>query len=100
MKKLISIVALAIASQFALAPAALATTPQQQRMADCNKEATGKTGDERKAFMKSCLSGKQAEAKDGRTAQQQKMKSCNADAGKKALKGDARKAFMKECLSN
>ena len=100
MKKLISIVALAIASQFALAPAALATTPQQQRMKDCNKEATGKTGDERKAFMKECLGGKQAAAKDGRTAQQQKMKSCNADAGKKALKGDARKTFMKECLSN
>lgn len=100
MRKLISIVALAIASQFALAPAALATTPQQQRMKDCNKEAEGKKGDERKAFMKECLGGKQAAAKDGRTAQQEKMKSCNADAGKKALKGDERKAFMKECLSN
>ena len=102
MRKLISIVALAIASQFALAPAALATTPQQQRMKDCNAEAGKKElkGDERKAFMKDCLGGKQAAAKDGRTAQQDKMKSCNADAGKKALKGDARKAFMKECLSN
>jgi hypothetical protein len=100
MRKLISIVALAIASQFALAPAALAVTPQQQRMKDCNKEAEGKKGDERKAFMKECLGGKQAAAKDGRTAQQEKMKACNADAGKKALKGDARKAFMKECLSN
>jgi hypothetical protein len=100
MRKLISIVALAVASQFALAPVALAATPQQQRMADCNKEATGKTGDERKTFMKSCLSGKQEEAKVGRTAQQQKMKLCNAEAGKKSLKGDPRKAFMKECLSN
>lgn len=100
MKQLISAIAIAIASQFALAPAALATTPQQQRMKDCNKEAEGKKGDERKAFMKECLGGKQAAAKDGRTAQQEKMKACNADAGKKTLKGDARKAFMKECLSN
>jgi hypothetical protein len=31
-------------------------TPQQQKMATCNKEAVGKAGDERKAFMKECLS--------------------------------------------
>ena len=100
MRKLISIVALAVASQFVLAPAALATTPQQQRMKDCNKEAEGKKGDERKAFMKECLGGKQAAAKDGRTAQQERMKACNAEAGKKALKGDERKAFMSDCLKN
>jgi hypothetical protein len=100
MKKLITATALVIASQLAFSPAALAVTPQQQRMKDCNKEAEGKTGDERKAFMKECLGGKQAAAKDGRTAQQQKMKTCNAEAGKKALKGDARKAFMSDCLSN
>ena len=100
MKKLITATALVIASQLAFSQAALAVTPQQQRMKDCNKEAEGKTGDERKAFMKECLGGKQAAAKDGRTAQQQKMKTCNAEAGKKALKGDARKAFMSDCLSN
>ena len=106
MRKLISAVALVIASQFALAPAysaeEKAPTAQQQRMKDCNAEAGKKElkGDERKAFMKDCLGGKQAAAKDGRTAQQEKMKTCNADAGKKALKGDERKAFMKECLSN
>jgi len=33
---------------------------QQQRMAQCNQDATGKTGDERKAFMKDCLSAKPA----------------------------------------
>lgn len=106
MKKLLAAAALVIASQFALAPAAFAEdkapTPQQQRMKDCNAEAGKKElkGDERKTFMKSCLSGKQEEAKSARTAQQEKMKSCNAEAGKKALKGDARKAFMKECLSS
>lgn len=31
-------------------------TPQQNRMAQCNKEAAGKTGEERKQLMKSCLS--------------------------------------------
>lgn len=70
-----------------------APTAQQTRMATCNKEAAEKKGDERKAFMKECLSAKP----DGRAAQQEKMKSCNADAADK--KGDARKAFMKDCLS-
>ena len=37
-------------------------TPQQQRMVDCNKEATGKTGDERKTFMSTCLKGDAAAA--------------------------------------
>jgi hypothetical protein len=62
-------------------------------MATCNKEAEGKKGDERKAFMKTCLSNKPAAP----VTQQDKMKTCNADATGK--KGDERKAFMKECLS-
>ena len=101
MKKLLSAIAVVLASQFALASGALAVTPQQQRMKDCNAEAKAKqlAGDARKTFMKECLAGKQAEAKSARTAQQEKMKTCNAEAKKQALKGDARKAFMKECLS-
>ncbi len=77
-----------------------AKTPQQNKMATCNKEATGKTGDERKAFMKDCLSAKPAgaPASDKKTAQQEKMKACNKDAGDKALKGDERKKFMSNCL--
>ena len=39
-------------------------TPQQQRMVDCNKQATGKTGDERKTFMSSCLKGETAAPRD------------------------------------
>jgi hypothetical protein len=35
---------------------AAAKTPQQQKMAHCNEQAAGKAGDERKAFMKDCLS--------------------------------------------
>jgi hypothetical protein len=73
-------------------------TPQQNKMAMCNKEAGGKNleGDARKAFMKECLSAKPA---GGKTAQQEKMASCNKEAGAKALKGDERKKFMSACLS-
>ncbi|MFA6921461.1 MAG: PsiF family protein [Gallionella sp.] len=88
---------------------------QQDKMRGCNKEAKDDAlkGDERKAFMKKCLSkdytlksegaAKPAEAKPEAKAaapvkQQDKMKSCNADAKTKALKGDERKTFMKTCL--
>ena len=75
-------------------------TPQQNKMKTCNADAKTKDlkGDERKAFMKSCLSAKPAAAEGG-TAQQNKMKTCNADAKTKDMKGDERKKFMKECLS-
>ena len=103
MKLLITAVALAFAAlsapTFAASHAAAAPmadkkpTAQQGKMATCNKDAGEKKGDERKAFMKGCLSAKA----DGRTAQQEKMKACNVSAADK--KGDARKAHMKECLS-
>jgi len=92
-------------------------TPQQQRMRDCNVQAQGMKGQERKDFMKQCLSGKQAENKAAReerreevreerkaersaaqSSQQERMKACNVEAGARELKGDARKAFMSECL--
>ncbi|MFG6447722.1 PsiF family protein [Roseateles sp. BYS180W] len=73
-------------------------TAQQQRMKQCNADAEGKKGDERKAFMKSCLSNKAPEAAAASSTQQSKMKQCNADA--KGKSGDERKAFMKSCLSN
>jgi psiF repeat len=72
-------------------------TAQQERMVDCNKEATGKTGDERKTFMSHCLKGEAAMPAAHQT-QQDKMKSCSADAKAKDLKGDARKTFMSTCL--
>jgi len=71
-------------------------TAQQSKMKTCNADATGKKGDERKAFMKECLSAK-AEAPAPKMTQQDKMKACNADAAGK--KGDERKTFMKGCLS-
>ncbi|KAF1004336.1 MAG: Phosphate starvation-inducible protein PsiF [Luteibacter sp.] len=82
----------------AQAPAAKPLTPQQQRMKDCNAQASGKKGDERKTFMSSCLKGEQPAAAAAPATQQEKMKTCNADATGKSLKGDARKAFMSTCL--
>ncbi|CRI55167.1 hypothetical protein ACVWY1_002661 [Pseudomonas sp. TE6288] len=71
-----------------------AATAQQEKMKTCNADATAKAlkGDERKAFMSTCLKAKPA------ATQQEKMKTCNADATTKALKGDERKTFMSDCL--
>jgi hypothetical protein len=85
-----------------LSAGAHADNSQQSKMTSCNADAKTKalTGDDRKAFMKTCLSaGSSAPAGKTLTPQQQKMKSCNADAKTKALTGDDRKAFMKTCLS-
>ena len=109
MKQLLTALALtvafagsAFAADAASAPAGKPMGSQQEKMKMCNKDATGKKGDERKAFMKDCLSkeheAKAADAKaDAKMNQQEKMKMCNKDATGK--KGDERKAFMKECLS-
>ena len=84
---------------------ALAANEQQNKMATCNKDATGKKGDERKAFMKECLSSKPVSpaaapapeaAPAAGNSQQNKMATCNKEATGK--KGDERKAFMSECL--
>lgn len=76
-----------------------AATAQQSKMTTCNAEATTKSlkGDERKAFMSTCLKAAPAAAATP-TTPQERMKSCNADATAKALKGDARKTFMSDCL--
>ena len=97
MKKLLSLMALGLCLSMGVAHAADEKKPtaQQSKMTTCNKDAGDKKGDERKAFMKSCLSAKPVAA----ATQQDKMKSCNADEKAKTLKGDERKKFMSECLS-
>ena len=82
------LLAVAAAFAFPLHAQEKKPTPQQERMADCNKKATGMKGDERKAFMSSCLKDKP----------QERMAKCNKDASAKSLKGDERKQFMSECL--
>ena len=86
---------LAAVLSLALAAPAFAVTPQQQRMKDCNKQAEGLKGAERKAFMSKCLKGEGSNKADN--TQQTKMKECNQKATGK--KGAERKAFMKSCLS-
>lgn len=91
MKKMLTM--LTIGTLLACGPALAddkAKTPQQNRMAQCNKEASGKTGDVRKGFMKSCLSAGKSDAQHSRA------KSCNAEASGK--KGAERKAFLDDCL--
>ena len=91
MKSLLSVLALGLFLSMGAAHAAdgEGKTKQQTKMATCNVDAADKKGDERKAFMKECLSAKKA-------TQQEKMKTCNVDA--KGMKGDERKKFMSECL--
>ncbi|MBH0202631.1 MAG: phosphate starvation-inducible protein PsiF [Nitrospira sp.] len=86
-------------------PFAVAAPAQQNKMKACNEQANEKgfgegKGDERKAFMKDCLSAKSEKSGGGKETQQNKMKTCNKEAGDKKLKGDERKQFMSECLSN
>jgi len=94
MKKWMSIVLMTAFAAVASAPSLAADTDkpmtaQQQRMKDCNAKATDKKGDDRKAFMKTCLSGEESAAKS-------KMSVCNTQA--KGMKGDEHKKFMSDCM--
>jgi psiF repeat len=93
-------------------PADKSLTPQQQKMRDCNQQAVGKKGDERREFMRQCLKGGAEAAPAAAPAapvappaapakpitQQQKMKNCNVNANGQKLDGDARKTYMSTCL--
>ena len=81
-----AVVGLSLSLPFSLAQA---QTAQQNLMGTCNKEAAGKKGQERKDFMKTCLS-------DGKKRQQEKMKACAAE--NKGKKGDEYKKAQSECL--
>jgi len=121
MKHLISLLALsAVATFSALAPSSVLAkeeTKQQGKMATCNKEAVDKKGDERKAFMKECLSAKPAAAAAtpaaaptaaptaavaaapaaSRRSQGSKLGACSKEAAAKGLKGAERNAYLSEC---
>jgi hypothetical protein len=93
---------LALAQEKAKKEPTEAQKKQQQRMADCNKQAGAKKleGEARKKFMSTCLSG-DAPAKgptEAQKKQQQRMADCNKEAGGKKLEGEARKKFMSACL--
>ncbi len=87
MKRLL---AMAMIGAFAaVATPALAQNAQQERMKTCNTKAADKKGDDRKAFMKDCLS---AEKK----ASDNKMSACNTKS--KGMTGDEHKKFMSDCM--
>jgi hypothetical protein len=77
-----------------------ADNSQQSKMKTCNADATAKNlnGDDRKAYMKTCLSAAPPASSSTLNSQQQKMKTCSADAKAKGLAGDERKNFMSTCL--
>ena len=91
-------------------------SPQQQKMKDCNAQAAGKSGEERKAFMSNCLKGSASKAPAANAAtskptassnvadapthpakslSKQEKKACNAQAAGKS--GDERKAVLSAC---
>lgn len=99
MKKIVLAICFAFAAglAFAAAPAGAApVSAQQSKMKTCNADVGDRKGDDRKKFMKECLSAKAAGEKSAKTVQQEKMKTCNKEAVGK--KGDERKKFMSECL--
>jgi hypothetical protein len=85
----------AYAADSATPPAApAATNSQQDKMKDCNTKAGDMKGDDRKAFMKTCLSAKPAAA----AKPQSKMAACNAKT-KGMTKDEADKA-RSECMKS
>ena len=60
MKKLLSLITVTFVLSLGLPAAQAADAPaktaKQNKMANCKKDATGKKGEERKHFMKACLS--------------------------------------------
>ena len=95
MKKFLAMMVL---SAFVAAPAiaadtkAATTNTQQDKMKACNDQAGDKKGDERKAFMKTCLSNKPAEA----AKPESKMAMCNKKTA--GLSKDERAKAQSECM--
>lgn len=85
-----------LTAAFAASPTLAGT--QQEKMKTCNATAKEKAlkGDERKAFMKQCLSNKPAAPQAQN--QKERMAVCNKSAGEKNLKGQERQDFMSQCL--
>jgi hypothetical protein len=66
-----------------------APNAQQEKMKACNAKAEGKTGDDRKQFMSSCLSSKPAKPES-------KISMCNKQTA--GMSGDARSKAQSECM--
>jgi len=68
------------------------TNSQQDKMTVCNKQAGDKKGDERKAFMKTCLSNEPAKP----MTQSEKMSMCNKKTA--GMAKDERSKAQSECM--
>ena len=66
-----------------------AMNPQQEKMKACSTKATDMKGDERKAFMKTCLSTKPVK-------KESKMAMCNKKTA--GMKADERAKAQSECM--
>jgi hypothetical protein len=71
---------------------AKAPNPQQEKMTACNQKAGDKKGEERKAFMKTCLSAQPSPP----MTQSEKMTMCNKKIA--GLKGEERNKAQSECM--
>ncbi len=73
--------------------------PQQNRMKQCQADATAKglKGADRQSFVNTCLKSKPAVMVN---AQQQKMKTCQAEATAQGLKGAERTSYLSSCLKS
>lgn len=94
MNKLIALLALGLSLSLGAAHAAddKAATAQQSKMDTCNKEAGDKKGDERKAFIKACLSAKPAPVATS--------PACEKSAADKKLAGAAKSSHVKKCMAD
>lgn len=91
MKRLLALI---IVGAFAVATSAFAqdppkANPQQEKMKTCNTQAGDKKGDERKAFMKTCLSAAPVKAES-------KMAMCNKKTA--GLNKEDRAKAQSECM--
>ena len=80
-----------VCSGAALAADAPAANSQQNKMTECNKQAGDKKGDDRKAFMKTCLSATPAPVKA-----ESRMAMCNKKTA--GLAKEERAKAQSECM--
>lgn len=93
MKQMIALFTLGLSLSMGIAHAADAEpTKQQGKMASCNKDAGDKKGDERKAYMKECLSAKPVAAAPSAA--------CEKSAADKKLAGAAKSSHIKKCMAD
>jgi hypothetical protein len=83
---------LAAALGLAVGAGANASTLSQHRVAECNKEAGDRKGDERRAFTKACIKAKQE------NPEKLKAQACNIEG--KYVSEEALNKFLAECLKN